>query len=399
VAMAAWLVFGPAPRGAHALLAGVAVLIIACPCALGLATPTALITGTGRGAELGVLIRGADALEAAERIDVVVFDKTGTLTRGRPEVSEVVPVAGIEEFRVLSVAAAVERRSEHPLAGAIVAAAESRGVAALEPDDAAAEPGRGVVGVLDGRVTLVGTSALLADYGVDDAALAAERERLEAEGRTVVGVAHDGTLLGLVAVSDALKPDAARAVAALERDGMEVWLVTGDHARTADSVARAAGIAPARVTAGVLPGAKRDCVAALQSRGRRVAMVGDGINDGPALAQSDLGIAIGGGSDIAMESAHLALVRGDLTGVVTAVRLARGTMRVIRQNLFWAFVYNVIGIPLAAGLFYVWLRPGGPIGPVWGWQGTLHPMIASLAMAFSSVSVVTNSLRLRGWKD
>jgi len=394
----AWGLFGPEPRAAHALMSAVALLIIACPCALGLATPMALIAGTGRGAELGVLIRGAEALEAAERVDAVVFDKTGTLTRGRPEVTEVVPAPGVDPARLLAVAAAVDRRSEHPLAGAIVAAAETRGVEVPEPDDVAAEPGRGVVGVIAGQVALVGNAALLAGYGVDLGPLAAERERLEALGRTVAGVALGGEPLGLLAVSDTLKPDAAAAVASLRREGLDVWLLTGDQPLTAAHVAAEAGIAADRVMAGVLPDGKRDAIAALQSRGRRVAMVGDGLNDGPALAQSDLGIAMGGGADLAKETAHLTLVRGDLAGVVTAVRLARATMRVIRQNLFWAFAYNVVGIPLAAGVFYLWLRPGGPAGPLWGWDGTLHPMIASLAMAFSSLSVVTNSLRLRRWR-
>ncbi len=397
-AAAAWFFAGPEPRAAHALMTAVAVLIIACPCALGLATPMALIAGTGRGAELGVLIRGAEALEAAERVDAVVFDKTGTLTRGRPEVTDVVAAPGRDERRVLEVAAAVERRSEHPLAGAIVAAAEARSLAIPEPDDVTAEPGRGVIGVLAGQVALVGRPGLLEDYGVSEAPLAAERARLEAEGRTVAGVAFGGELLGLVAVSDTLKPGAPEAVAALAADGLQVWLLTGDQPRTAAAVAAAAGIPAERVIAGVMPEGKRDTIAELQGRGLRVAMVGDGLNDGPALAQSDLGVAMGGGADLAKETAHLTLVRGDLSGVVAAIRLARRTMRVIRQNLFWAFAYNVVGIPLAAGVLYFALRPGGPVGPVGGWDGTLHPMVASLAMAFSSLSVVTNSLRLRRWR-
>ncbi|MEO5618105.1 MAG: heavy metal translocating P-type ATPase [Candidatus Eisenbacteria bacterium] len=398
VAAGAWYFFGPEPRAAHALMTAVALLIIACPCALGLATPMALIAGTGRGAELGVLIRGAEALEAAERVDAVVFDKTGTLTRGRPEVTAIVAAPGVEAARLLAVAAAVERRSEHPLAGAIVAAAEARGVSIPEPDDVAADPGRGVVGVLAGQVVLVGNAALFTAYGVSDATVAAERERLESEGCTVAGVALAGECLGLLGVSDTLKPGAAEAVAALRNEGIEVWMLTGDQPRTAQTVARAAGIAAERVIAGVLPDGKRDAIAELQHRGGRVAMVGDGLNDGPALAQSDLGIAMGGGADLAKESAHLTLVGGDLSVVVTAIRLARQTMRVIRQNLFWAFAYNVVGIPLAAGVLYLWLRPAGAIGPLWNWNGTLHPMIASLAMALSSVSVVMNSLRLRSWK-
>jgi len=393
----AWLFLGPEPRAAHALMTAIAVLIIACPCALGLATPTALIAGSGRGAELGVLLRGAESLEAAERIDAVVFDKTGTLTRGRPVVTAIAPAPGTSEERLLAVAAAIERRSEHPLAGAIVAAAESRGVAIPEPEDVAAEPGRGVIGTLEGRVVLVGNAALLAAFGVEERALRADRERFESAGHTVVGVALGGDALGLLAVGDELKPDAREAVAELTRDGQEVWLLTGDHEGTARSVAAELGIAAARVIAGVLPDGKRDAIESLQRRGLRVAMVGDGINDGPALAQSDLGVAIGGGAELAKETAHLTLVRDDLAGVVTAIRLARETMRVIRQNLFWAFAYNVVGIPLAAGVIFLALRPGGPIGPLAGWDGTLHPMVASLAMAFSSVSVVTNSLRLRRW--
>ena len=396
---AAWLVLGPEPRGAHALVSAIAVLIIACPCALGLATPTALIAGSGRGAELGVLVRGAESLEAAERIDAVVFDKTGTLTRGKPEVSAIVAAPGVDETRLLAVAAAIERRSEHPLASAVIAAAEARGIATPEPDDVTAEPGRGLLGILDGRVALAGRVALLADYGVEEpASIAAARERLETEGRTVIGVALGGESLGLIAVGDELKPGAPEAIAALGRDGLAVWLLTGDHERTATHVASLAGIAPERVIAGVLPDGKREAIERLQKDGLRVAMVGDGINDGPALAQSDLGVAMGGGADLAKEAAHLTLVRGDLGGVVTAIRLARQTMRVIRQNLFWAFAYNVVGIPLAAGALWPLLRAGGPIGPVAGWDGTLHPMVASLAMAFSSVSVVTNSLRLRRWK-
>jgi Cu+-exporting ATPase len=393
-----WFVLGPPPALARALLSAVAVLIIACPCALGLATPTALMVGTGRGAELGILLRGADVLESAERIGVVVFDKTGTLTRGRPSLTDVVPAPGVDEARLLRVAASVEARSEHPLAAAIVQGAAARGVAPSEPDDVAAVPGRGVVGVLAGRVVLIGAAAHLAEQGVDAGAvpsLAHARERLEAAGHSVVTVAEDGVPLGVLGVADTLKPDARAAVAALERDRFEVWMITGDHARTAQAVAREAGIPAHRVLAQVLPGEKSARVRELQAAGRFVAMVGDGINDAPALAQADLGIAMGGGTDVAMEASAMTLVRGDLAAVPLAIRLARRTLRVIRQNLFWAFVYNTLGIPVAAGLLYVLLRPGGPIGPLLGWEGTLNPMIASLAMAFSSVSVVTSSLRLR----
>ena len=397
-AFALWLAFGPEPRLAHALLSAVAVLIIACPCALGLATPTALMVGTGRGAELGVLVRGAEALEAADGIGVVVFDKTGTLTRGRPELTDVVPAPGVGEARLLAAAAAAERHSEHPLAAAVVRGAEARGAGVGEPDDFTAVPGRGVVAVVDGRAVAVGSAAFLAEQGAalghgDDAG----RVRLEGEGRTVVAVAENGAPLGLLGIADTLKGDAREAVAALERLGLEVWMITGDNRRTAETIARAAGIAAERVLAEVLPAEKRAKIAELKARGRRVAMVGDGINDAPALAEADLGIAMGTGTDVAMEASGMTLVRGDLAAVPLALALARRTLQVIRQNLFWAFVYNTLGIPIAAGLLYAFLRPGGPIGPVLGWEGTLNPMLASLAMALSSMSVVTSSLRLRSF--
>ena len=393
-----WFDFGPEPRVSGALLKLVAVLIIACPCALGLATPTALIVGTGRGAELGVLIRGADALESADGIRAVVFDKTGTLTRGRPALTDVRPAPGVEESRLLALAAAVEQRSEHPLAEAVVRGARERGLGLSEPEDFSAVAGRGVVALLAGRTIAVGSAAWLAGQGVDLAALEPERARLEDAGRTVFAVAENGAPLGLLAVADTLKPGAREAVATLERAGFEVWMITGDNARTARAIARDAGIAPQRVLAQVLPGEKSAKLAALQAAGTRVAMVGDGINDAPALARADLGIAMGGGTDIAMEASGITLVRGDLAGVPVALRLARRTMQVIRQNLFWAFVYNTLGIPVAAGALYLLLREGGPVGPLLGWQGTLNPMLASLAMACSSVSVVTSSLRLRGFR-
>ena len=398
LAFVLWLMFGPEPRFAHALLTLVAVLIIACPCALGLATPTALIVGTGRGAELGVLIRGADVLEAAEGAQVIVFDKTGTLTRGRPELTDVFALPGTSEERVLTLAAALERPSEHPLAAGVLRAAEARAVPRIEPEDFAAVPGLGVIGVVEGRALVLGTASHLADQGADVAPLAADAVRLEGEGKTVLFLAGNGTLLGLLALADTLKPDAANVVRSLEARGMEVWMITGDNARTARAVARAAGIAESRVMAEVLPAEKSAKVHELQGRGRKVVMVGDGINDAPALAQADVGIAMGGGTDIAMEASGITLVRGDLAGVEIALRLARRTMQVIRQNLFWAFIYNALGIPIAAGALYVFLRPGGPIGPVFGWEGTLHPMLASVAMALSSVSVMTSSLRLRGFR-
>jgi Cu+-exporting ATPase len=395
VAFVLWFGFGPEPRFLHALLIAVAVLIIACPCALGLATPTALMVGTGRGAELGILIRGAEELEAAERIDAIVFDKTGTLTRGRPELVELVPAPGVTEEHLLAVAAAVERRSEHPLAQAVLSGAERRGVQVADADDFTAVAGKGVVGVIAGRLVTLGTTALLREQAIEVGALEAERGRLEDEGRTVVAVAEGGTVLGLLAVADTLKPDAAEVVGTLRRQGLEVWMITGDNRRTAAAVARAVGIPPERVLAEVLPDQKSARVRELQKGERKVAMVGDGINDAPALAQADLGIAMGGGTDVAIEASGITLVRDDLGGVVLAIRLARRTLHVIRQNLFWAFVYNVLGIPVAAGLLYLPLHLGGPVGPFFGWQGTLNPMLASLAMAASSVSVVMSSLRLR----
>ena len=255
-----------------------------------------------------------------------------------------------------------------------------------------------MIGVVEGRALVLGTASHLADQGADVAPLAADAVRLEGEGKTVLFLAGNGTLLGLLALADTLKPDAANVVRSLEARGMEVWMITGDNARTARAVARAAGIAESRVMAEVLPAEKSAKVRELQARGRKVVMVGDGINDAPALAQADVGIAMGGGTDIAMEASGITLVRGDLAGVEIALRLARRTMQVIRQNLFWAFIYNALGIPIAAGLLYVFLRPGGPIGPVFGWEGTLHPMLASVAMALSSVSVMTSSLRLRGFR-
>ena len=393
-----WANIGPDPRLPHALLAAVSVLIIACPCALGLATPTALMVGTGRGAELGILIRGAEALESADRIDTVMFDKTGTLTEGTPTLVDVMPAPGVEAVRLLRVATTVEQHSEHPLAGAIVTGARVRGVAPGEPPELTAVPGRGVIATLEGRTILLGSPALLAEHGVSLGPLEAERARQAAIGRTVVAVADRGVAIGLLAVTDRLKPDAPSAVAALEKYGLLVWMVTGDGQLTAQTIAKEAGIAPERVRADKMPVAKREVIVELQSGRHKVAMVGDGLNDAPALAQADLGVAMGGGTDIAKETSGITLVRGDLAGVLLAIRLARATLKVIRQNLFWAFIYNTLGIPIAAGLLYIVLRPGGSLGPIMGWDGTLNPMLASLAMALSSVSVVTSSLRLKGFK-
>ncbi len=396
VAFAAWLLAGAGL--APALLRLVAVLIVACPCALGLATPTALIVGTGRGAEMGVLVRDARALESAAAVDTVVFDKTGTLTRGAPQLTDVVPAPGCDAQRLLQAVATAESRSEHPLATAIVRGARERGAEPLAVEDFGAAPGRGVWAFASGRALAAGRDELLAEYGADPAPLAAERERLEALGRTVVGVADTGELLGLVALADTARPEAAAVVAALQREGREVWLLTGDHTATARAVAAGAGIAPERVIAEVLPSEKRERISALQAQGRKVAMVGDGLNDAPALAQADAGLAMASGTDVAMEASSFTLLRGDLTAVRDALALSRRTLQVIRQNLFWAFAYNVVLIPVAAGALVPLLAGNTPGGPLWGWRGTLHPMLASLAMALSSVSVVSSSLRLRGFR-
>jgi Cu+-exporting ATPase len=393
-----WFDLGPEPALAHALLAAVSVLIIACPCALGLATPTALIVSAGRGAELGVLIRGADVLEAAERVDTLVFDKTGTLTHGRPEIVQVIPAPGIAPERLLAVAATLESMSEHPIAAAVLRAADERGLAAAAPEDFSAVPGRGVVGMIDGQPAVLGTAALLAEQGVDVDSLEAERRRLEDRGLTVVLVGLDGAPLGLLAAGDRIKDGATEVLARLARAGYERWMITGDNRRTASAVAEQVGIDPEHVLAEMLPAEKGEAVARLESRGRAVAMIGDGINDAPALARARVGIAMGSGTGVAVEASGITLVRSDLHGVEAALALARRTMQVIRQNLFWAFAYNVVGIPIAAGALHPFLRAGGPLGPWWGWDGTLHPMVASLAMAFSSVSVVTSSLRLRGFR-
>jgi Cu+-exporting ATPase len=381
----AWMLAGPEPRVTYALVAAIAVLIIACPCAMGLATPTAIMVGTGRGAEAGVLIRGGAALESAGRIASIVLDKTGTLTEGRPEVVGVRPVAGTDAAEALTLAAALERRSEHPLATAIGDYAEgvAAGVAATVSSFEAL-PGRGVEGVVDGRAVLVGTERLLRERGVEVAALPGGEDAAAEAGRTSVHLAVDGQLAAIIEIADRVKPTAREAVAALQARGLDAWLVTGDRRAAALAVAGEVGIAPERVVAEVLPGEKADRIRALQADGRRVAMVGDGINDAPALAQADLGIAIGTGADVAIEASDITLVGGDPRGIVAAIDLSRATLRVIRQNLFWAFAYNVLLIPVAMGALY----------PLWG--VTLDPALAAGAMAFSSVSVVLNSLRLRG---
>lgn len=380
---------------ASSLLRLVSVLIVACPCALGLATPTALIVATGRGAELGILVRGADALERGERIDTVLFDKTGTLTRGTPQLTELVRADGAEESQLLVAAATAEARSEHPLALAVRRGAMERGALPLVVDAFDALPGQGVRATSGGRTFVVGNAAMLATVGANETPLAAERARLERAGHTVVAVAEGARLLGLLALADTIKPDAREVVHQLEQAGMQVWMITGDRVLTAAAMAREAGITHERVIAGVMPADKSARVAALQQQGRRVAFVGDGLNDAPALAQADVGLAMATGTDVAMEASAFTLVRSDLGAVRDALRLSRRTLTVIRQNLFWAFAYNVLLIPIAAGVLVPMLRVGGWVGPVFGWEGGLHPMLASLAMALSSVSVVTSSLRLR----
>jgi Cu+-exporting ATPase len=381
LAAVVWLLVGPEPRLTYALLAFVAVLIIACPCALGLATPTAIMVGVGRGAEEGVLIRDAEALERAHRLDVIVLDKTGTLTRGKPEVTDVIPHNGFREGELLRLAAAAERASEHPLAEAIVTRARALGIEVGEPDDFDAIPGQGIVAEVQGRRVVAGNLRLMEGQGLQVDGLAESAAALAREGKTPMYVAVDGVPAGIVAVADTLKPGAVEVVRALRRLGVEVIMLTGDNRTTAEAIAREAGIE--RVLAEVRPEQKAAEIRGLQEAGRTVAMVGDGINDAPALAQADVGIAIGAGTDVAIESADVVLVGSDLRGVLTAIALSRQTVRTIRQNLFWAFIYNVVLIPVAAGVLYPF------IGVL------LNPVFAALAMAASSVTVVSNSLRLR----
>ncbi|MCL5107785.1 MAG: copper-translocating P-type ATPase [Chloroflexi bacterium] len=393
-----WYLLGPQPSFTYALLAAVAVLVIACPCALGLATPTAIMVGTGKGAENGVLIRSAEALELAHQVDTVVLDKTGTLTQGRPAVTDLLPADGLAADELLRLAASAERGSEHPLGEAIVARARERGLALAQASEFVALPGQGIAATVEGRRVLLGNLSLLESEGLSLDGLAAGAAQLAEAGKTPMYVALDGRLAGIVAVADTLKPESRRAVAELRKLGLSVVMLTGDNRRTAEAIGREVGVD--RVLAEVLPQDKAAEVARLQAEGKKVAMVGDGINDAPALAQADVGIAIGTGTDVAIEAADVTLMRGDLLGIVTAIDLSRRTMRTVRQNLFWAFFYNVILIPVAAGLVYVlsggsvaeWLRP------VFGHYGFLNPVLAGAAMAFSSVTVVSNSLRLRAYR-
>jgi Cu+-exporting ATPase len=366
-----WCLAGAFPQG---LLAFIAVLIISCPCALGVATPAALMVGVGKGAEAGILIRGAEVLERARRLNTVVFDKTGTLTRGEPNVTDIVAFGGTGEPEVLRLAAAVEAGSEHPLGEAIVRAAQQRGLALPAVGGFEAIAGHGIRGTVDGRAVMLGNRRLFKREAIDPAAAEAAMVRFEGDGKTAMLVGCDGRLAGVIAVADTLKPEAKEAVAALRREGVEVVMLTGDNRRTAEAIGRALAID--RVIAEVLPGDKARVIKELQAQGRMVAMVGDGVNDAPALATADIGIAIGSGSDVAKETGGIILIKDDVRDVVLAIRLSRATLRKIRQNLFWAFVYNALGIPVAA-------------------FGLLNPIIAAAAMALSSLSVIANSALLK----
>ncbi len=381
VAFLVWAIVGPDPRLAHALIVAVAVLIIACPCALGLATPMSIMVGVGRGAGLGVLIKNAEALEVTEKVNTLVVDKTGTLTEGKPSVTRIVAAAGFDSDELLRLAAGVERVSEHPLGMAVVKSATDAGLSIPDVSDFDSPTGKGVIGTVEGRRVLLGSSIFLGDDGIDTTVLAAEADRLRADGATVIFIGVDKQVAGIIAIADPVKETTPAALEALRGEGIEVVMLTGDNRVTAEAVARRLGID--RVEAEVLPDHKSDIVTRLRADGRVVAMAGDGVNDAPALAAADVGIAMGTGTDVAIESAGITLLKGDLTGIVRARKLSQATMSNIRQNLVFAFIYNVAGIPIAAGVLY----------PAFGWL--LSPIIAAAAMALSSVSVITNSLRLR----
>ena len=391
-----WLAVGPSPSYVYAMVASVAVLIIACPCAMGLATPTAIMVGTGKAAEMGVLIRSAETLETAHKTQVVVFDKTGTLTTGGPEVTGIV-ASGMSENELLNLAGRLERSSEHPVGKAIVSSAQERGLPIDAPvQDAVALPGMGIVGRIEGHDVAIGNLRLAEERDFAMNGLDETSDEMARSGKTVSYVAIDGEAVGVIAVSDTVKEGASEAVAALKRQGIEVVMLTGDSRQTAEAVARSLGIDS--VIANVLPADKADHIEALQKDEKVVAMVGDGINDAPALAQADVGIAVATGTDIAMEAADITLIRGDLMGVARAISVSKRTMRTVRQNLFWAFAYNVALIPIAAGILYpVFSANGVPpaLTPALGEFGFLNPILAAAAMAVSSVSVITNSLRLK----
>jgi Cu+-exporting ATPase len=382
ITFAVWSLVGPEPRIAHALVNAVAVLIIACPCALGLATPMAIMVATGKGALAGVLFRNAEAIETLRKVDTLLVDKTGTLTEGKPRLVEVTPAGKLEEREVVRLAASLERGSEHPLAAAILAGAAERGVPLAEAKDFASATGLGVVGTVDGHRLALGNRMHMESLGIPIDKESARAEAMRAEGRTVMYLAVDGEPAGLLAVADPIKPSTPEAIRALHAEGIRIVMLTGDNATTANAVARRLGID--EVVAEVMPDQKADVVKRYQAEGHFVAMAGDGINDAPALAQAQVGIAMGTGTDIAMESAGVTLVKGDLRGIVRARRLSQATMANIRQNLFFAFVYNALGVPFAAGVLY----------PFFGLL--LSPILAAAAMSFSSVSVIWNSWRLRG---
>jgi Cu+-exporting ATPase len=380
ITFSVWALFGPAPAMAYALVNAVAVLIIACPCALGLATPMSIMVGTGRGATAGVLIKNAEALEVLEKVDTLVVDKTGTLTEGKPRLTSVIPVRAKDEGELLYLAASLERGSEHPLAAAIVSGAKQRGINLGDAREFRSITGRGVVGFIDGKQVALGNRKLLEELHVVASDLSNRSEELSRDGQTVMYIVVEGTVAGLLSVADPVKPSTPEAIQMLHKDGIRIVMLTGDNRTTAEAVAKKLGLD--EVYPEVLPEQKGNLVKRLQAEGRIVAMAGDGVNDAPALAQAHVGIAMGTGTDVAMESAGVTLVKGDLRGIAKAGRLSRGTMRNIRENLFFAFVYNVLGIPIAAGVLY----------PFFG--VLLSPVIASVAMTFSSVSVITNALRL-----
>jgi Cu+-exporting ATPase len=381
LAFAVWMLAGPEPRLSYALVAAISVVIIACPCALGLATPISIMVGVGRGAQAGVLIKNAEALERFEAIDTLVIDKTGTLTEGRPALVGIDVAAGVDEAELLRLAASLERGSEHPLAEAIVRAAGERGLSLAQPSEFDSPVGKGVTGLVDGRRVAIGSAPFMAEQGLDATALASIAEVRRASGATAVFVGVDGAAAGLLTIADPIKDSTQAAIRALQAEGVRLVMMTGDNRTTAMAVARTLGID--QVEADVAPEDKAAVVERLRAEGRRVAMAGDGVNDAPALAAAEVGVAMGGGADVAVESAGVTLLRGDLGGLVRARQLSRAVMRNIRQNLVFAFAYNVAGVPIAAGLLY----------PVFGWL--LSPAIAALAMSLSSVSVIGNALRLR----
>jgi len=381
LALVAWSTFGPEPRFTFGLIAAVSVLIIACPCALGLATPMSIMVGVGRGAQAGVLIKNAAALERFEKVDTLVVDKTGTLTEGKPRVTAVRPAQGFDPDALLRLAASLERASEHPLAAAIVSAATEKGLALADASDFDAPAGKGVVGKVEGRAIAIGNARFLGEIGIDAGALSSEADALRRDGATAVLVAVDGKPAGVLGIADPVKATTPDAVRDLVAAGIRVVMLTGDNRMTAEAVAAKLGIKD--VEAEVLPDHKAEAVARLKRDGRVVAMAGDGVNDAPALAAADVGVAMGAGTDVAIESAGVTLLKGDLQGLVRARRLSAATMRNIRQNLFWAFIYNSAGVPIAAGILY----------PAFGLL--LSPIIAAAAMSLSSVTVISNALRLR----